>query len=48
MTTNEMKLNELKVMVRAWIKTKSVRTAADICEFLADNLDLEGDDENAQ
>lgn len=48
MTTNEMKLNELKAMVRAWIKTKSVRTAADICEFLADNLDLEGDDENAQ
>lgn len=41
MTINEMKLNELKAMVRAWQKTKSVRTAADICEFLADNLDLE-------
>jgi len=42
MTINEMKLNELKAMVRAWMKTKSVRTAADICEFLANNLDLEG------
>lgn len=41
MTINEMKLNELKAMVRAWMKTKSVRTAADICEFLANNLDLE-------
>ena len=37
----QMKLNELKAMVRAWMKTKSVRTAADICEFLANNLDLE-------
>ena len=41
MTINEMKLNELKAMVRAWIKTKSMRTAAGICEFLANNLDLE-------
>lgn len=41
MTINEMKLNELKAMVRAWMKTKSVRTAADICEFLASNLDME-------
>lgn len=48
MTINEMKLNELKAMVRAWMKTKSVRTAADICEFLANNLDMEDDDENAQ
>ena len=41
MTINEMKLNELKAMVRAWTKTKSDRTAADLCEFLAGNLDLE-------
>ena len=46
MTINQMKLNELKAMVRAWTKTKSVRTAADICEFLANNLDLEEGDEN--
>ena len=45
MTINEMKLNELKAMVRAWMKTKSVRTAADICEFLANNLDLEDGNE---
>ena len=48
MTINEMKLNELKAMVRAWMRTKSVRTAADICEFLANNLDLEDGDETTQ
>lgn len=36
-----MKLNELKALVRAWTKTKSVTTATDICEFLAQNLNLE-------
>lgn len=36
-----MKLNELKAMVRAWAKEKSLTTAYDICEFLANNLDLE-------
>lgn len=36
-----MKLNELKAMIRAWQKTKSITTASDICEFLANNLDLE-------
>lgn len=40
-----MKLNELRALVRAWTKTKSVRTATDICEFLAQNLNLEDDDE---
>jgi hypothetical protein len=48
MTINQMKLNELKAMVRAWMKTKSVRTAADVCEFLANNLDLEDDDETQE
>ena len=41
MKNNQMKLNELKAMLRAWKKTKSVRTATDISEFLANNLDLE-------
>lgn len=45
MKDNQMKLNGLKALVRAWAKTKSVRTATDICEFLANNLDLEGNDE---
>lgn len=36
-----MKLNELKAMVRAWTKEKSLTTAYDICEFLAENLNLE-------
>lgn len=35
------KLNELKALVRAWTKEKSLTTAYDICEFLANNLDLE-------
>lgn len=36
-----MKLNELKALVRAWKKEKSLTTAYDICEFLANNLELE-------
>lgn len=36
-----MKLNELKALVRAWTKEKSLTTAYDICEFLAENLNLE-------
>lgn len=44
MTTKQMKLNELKAMVRAWKKEKSLTLAYDVCEFLANNLDL-GDGE---
>lgn len=40
MTTKQMKLNELKAMVRAWKKEKSLTLAYDVCEFLANNLDL--------
>lgn len=36
-----MKLNELKALVRAWKKEKSLTTAYDICEFLANNLELD-------
>lgn len=43
-----MKLNELKALVRAWTKEKSLTTAYDICEFLAENLDLEDEDETTQ
>lgn len=46
MTTKQMKLNELKAMVRAWEKEKSLTLAYDVCEFLANNLDLEDSDEN--
>lgn len=46
MTTQQMKLNELKAMVRAWKKEKSLTLAYDVCEFLANNLDLEDGDEN--
>ena len=48
MTTKQMKLNELKAMVRAWKKEKSLTLAYDVCEFLANNLDLEGGDENRE
>lgn len=37
----KMKLNELKAMLRAYKKTKSIRLAADICEYLIGNLNLE-------
>lgn len=45
MNEKQIKLQELKAMVRAWKKEKSLITAYDICEFLANNLDLEDDDE---
>lgn len=45
MTAKVMKLNELKAMVRAWKKEKGLTIAYDICEFLADNLNLEDDNE---
>ena len=41
----KMKLNELKALVRAWVKEKSLTTAYDICEFLVHNLNLEDEDE---
>lgn len=41
MTINEMKLNELKALVRAWGREKSMAVAYEICEFLANNLNLE-------
>lgn len=47
-TIQKMKLGELKAMVRAWTREKSLTTAYDICEFLAENLDLEEDDETTQ
>lgn len=45
MDSKQMKLNELKAMVRAWKKEKGLALAYDICEFLANNLNLEDDDE---
>lgn len=42
--TKVSKLEQLKAMVRGWKKEKSLTTAYDICEFLANNLDLR--DEN--
>lgn len=44
MNERQIKLQELKAMVRAWKKEKSLTTAYDICEFLANNLDLEDDE----
>ncbi len=41
MNNKQMKLNELKALVRAWKKEKSLTLAYDVCEFLANNLDLE-------
>lgn len=38
--TKVSKLEQLKAMVRGWRKEKSLTTAYDICEFLANNLDL--------
>ena len=48
MDSKQMKLNELKAMVRAWKKEKGLTLAYDICEFLANNLDLEDGDETTQ
>ena len=45
MTTKVMKLNELKAMVRAWKKEKGLTIAYDICEFLANNINLEDGNE---
>lgn len=45
MTAKRMKLNELKALVRAWKKEKGLTIAYDICEFLANNLNLEDDNE---
>ncbi len=42
-----MKLNKLKALVRAWTKEKSLTIAYDICEFLANNLNLEDDGDEA-
>lgn len=39
-TDKQMRLEELKALVRAWKRTRSVRTATDICEFLVENIDL--------
>ena len=41
MDSKQMKLNELKAMVRAWKREKSMAVAYEICEFLANNLNLE-------
>lgn len=41
MKDKQMKLNELKALVRAWKREKSVAVAYEVCEFLANNLDLE-------
>lgn len=46
--TKQMKLDELKAMVRAWKKEKGLTLAYDICEFLANNLDLEDGDDTTQ
>lgn len=45
MNEKQIKMQELKAMVRAWKKEKSLTTAYDICEFLANNLNLEDGDE---
>ena len=45
MITKQMKLNELKALVRAWRREKSMAVAYEVCEFLANNLNLEDSDE---
>ena len=45
MNNKQMKLNELKALVRAWKKEKSLTLSYDICEFLVNNLNLEDIDE---
>lgn len=45
MKDNQMKLNELKALVRAWKREKSAAVAYEVCEFLANNLNLEEDNE---
>lgn len=41
MNNKQMKLNELKALVRAWKKEKSMAVAYEVCEFLANNLNLD-------
>ena len=36
-----MKLEKLKEMVKEWEEKRSLTLAYDICEFLAENLNLE-------
>lgn len=36
-----MKLEKLKEMIRQWKQEKNLTLAYDICEFLAENLNLE-------
>lgn len=45
MNEKQIKMQELKAMVRAWTKEKNLTTAYDICEFLANNLDLREEEE---
>lgn len=40
------KLEELKKMVKAWKPSRSITAAYEICDFLYENLDLEGKDEH--
>lgn len=35
------KLDKLKAHLKKWEKTRSLTEASDICEFLANNLNLE-------
>ncbi len=44
MNEKQIKMQELKAMVRAWRREKSMAVAYEICEFLANNLDLEDDE----
>ena len=46
MDIKQMKLDELRALVRAWKKEKSLTLAYDICEFLAQNLSLEAETAN--
>lgn len=36
-----MKLKQLKAMVREWKRQNELATAYEICEFLAENLELD-------
>lgn len=38
--TKTSKLDTLKAMLRVWKLTHSIVDAADICEFLVENLDI--------
>lgn len=45
--TTQSKLETLKAMLRRWNRTHGIPDAADICEFLVENLDL-GDQEDKE